>query len=77
MENEKRWWFSLRTHTVEDDDGPTPGKDRLGPFPTREAAAQALVTHTQLTARQIAEESMRIAGRMCIYTNDSVTIEEL
>jgi hypothetical protein len=27
---------------VEDDDGPTPGKDRLGPFPTREAAARAL-----------------------------------
>ncbi len=44
MENEKRWWFSLKTHTVEDDDGPTPGKDRLGPFPTREAAEHALET---------------------------------
>ena len=33
MDNEKRWWYSLKTHTVEDDDGPTPGKDRLGPFP--------------------------------------------
>jgi hypothetical protein len=39
MDNEKRWWYSLTRHTVEDDDGPTPGKDRLGPFPTPEAAA--------------------------------------
>ncbi len=41
------------------------------------AAAEALYKHTQLSARQIAEESMRIAGKMCIYTNDKVTIEEL
>ncbi|HEY6768510.1 MAG TPA: ATP-dependent protease subunit HslV [Candidatus Sulfotelmatobacter sp.] len=45
--------------------------------PYAQAAAQALITHTQLTGRQIAEEAMKIAGRMCIYTNDSVTIEEL
>ena len=43
-EEGKRWWYSLRTHTVEDDDGPTPGKDRLGPYPTQEAAARALET---------------------------------
>jgi hypothetical protein len=49
METEqgKRWWYSLRTHTVEDDDGPTPGKDRLGPYPTREAAEHALETVQQ------------------------------
>jgi ATP-dependent HslUV protease subunit HslV len=41
------------------------------------AAATALANHTTLQARQIAEESMRIAGRMCIYTNESFTIEEL
>ena len=44
MANEQRWWYSLTRHTVEDDDGPTPGKDRLGPFPTPEAAAAALET---------------------------------
>ena len=44
MDNEKRWWYSLKTHAVEDDDGPTPGKDRLGPYPTREAAEHALET---------------------------------
>jgi len=46
-----------------------------GPYAS--AAAQALADHTQLSARQIAEESMKIAGKMCIYTNDKVTIEEL
>ncbi len=40
----KRWWFCLKHHTVEDDDGPCPGKDRLGPYPTREDAARALET---------------------------------
>jgi ATP-dependent HslUV protease subunit HslV len=46
-----------------------------GPF--AQAAAQALADHTQLSPREIAEESMKIAGRMCIYTNDRITIEEL
>ncbi len=46
-----------------------------GPF--AEAAAKAMAAHTQLSARQICEESMKIAGKMCIYTNDQVTIEEL
>src|ERR1041384_4457482 len=38
--------------------------------PYAQAAAQALMEHTQLSAKQIAEESMKIAGKMCIYTND-------
>ncbi len=41
------------------------------------AAAKALVRHGGLDARQIAEEAMRIAGEICIYTNTQVTIEEL
>jgi len=41
------------------------------------AAAEALIQHTDLPARKVAEEAMRIAGKMCIYTNDKVTIEEL
>src|SRR5436305_3717931 len=45
--------------------------------PLAQSAAQALAEHTQLSARQIAEEAMKIAGKMCIYTNDKVTIEEL
>jgi ATP-dependent HslUV protease subunit HslV len=46
-----------------------------GPYAT--AAATALMDHTQLSAREIAEEAMKIAGRICIYTNDRITIEEL
>src|SRR6187455_1942597 len=46
-----------------------------GPFAM--AAARALVKHSQLDARQIAEEAMRIAADICIYTNPNLTIEEL
>jgi ATP-dependent HslUV protease, peptidase subunit HslV len=45
--------------------------------PYAQAAAQALAQHTKLSAREIAEEAMKIAGRMCIYTNDKITVEEL
>jgi ATP-dependent HslUV protease subunit HslV len=41
------------------------------------AAAKALAGHSALDARAIAEESMRVASSICIYTNGSVTIEEL
>src|SRR3974377_734318 len=42
-----------------------------GPF--AQAAAQALADHTQLSPREIAEEALKIAGKMCICTNDSFT----
>jgi ATP-dependent HslUV protease subunit HslV len=41
------------------------------------AAARALMENTELSAREIAEKAMKIAGQICIYTNDHVTIEEL
>jgi ATP-dependent HslUV protease subunit HslV len=41
------------------------------------AAARALMKHTELTAREIAEESLRIAGEICIYTNSEIVLEEL
>lgn len=41
------------------------------------SAARALMENTELSAREIAEKAMRIAGQICIYTNDKVTIEEL
>ncbi len=40
-------------------------------------AGRALMTHTDLDARTIAVEAMKVAGAMDIYTNDSLTIEEL
>ena len=41
------------------------------------AAARALIIHTELNARQVAESAMKIAGDICIYTNQTLTIEEL
>ena len=41
------------------------------------AAARALLDNTSLSAREVATKSMKIAGEICIYTNDRVTIEEL
>jgi ATP-dependent HslUV protease subunit HslV len=41
------------------------------------AAAKALARHTALDARTIADEAMKIAGAICIYTNSTITIEEI
>ena len=41
------------------------------------AAAKALAQHTPLDARAIAEQAMHIAGAICIYSNDALTIEVL
>jgi ATP-dependent HslUV protease subunit HslV len=41
------------------------------------SAAIALIHHTKLSAKQIAQEAMSIAGKTCIYTNDNFTFEEL
>jgi len=41
------------------------------------AAARALMKHSSLDARTIAEEAMREAAAICIFTNDQLTIEEL
>ena len=41
------------------------------------SAATALIENTRLSARDIAEKSMVIAGKICIYTNESVLYEEL
>lgn len=41
------------------------------------AAAKALMLHTQLGAREVAETAMKIAADICIYTNTHLTIEEL
>jgi ATP-dependent HslUV protease, peptidase subunit HslV len=41
------------------------------------AAAKALAQHTALDARGIAEQAMHIAAAICIYSNDSLTVEVL
>ena len=46
-----------------------------GPFAL--AAARALLLHTDMPARAIAEHALKTAGDICIYTNHNVTVEEL
>ena len=41
------------------------------------AAARALIKHTELSAKEIAEEALRIASEICIYTNSDIIVEEL
>jgi ATP-dependent HslUV protease subunit HslV len=45
--------------------------------PYAQAAARALVAHSSLDAKTIAQEAMRITAEICIYTNDQIAIEEL
>ncbi|HQK91524.1 MAG TPA: hypothetical protein PK936_10265, partial [Smithellaceae bacterium] len=42
-----------------------------------QAAARALVRHSDLSATEIAREAMKIASEICIYTNDHITLEEI
>ena len=41
------------------------------------AAARALLSKTDLPAREVAEEAMRIAAEICLYTNDQIATEEI
>jgi ATP-dependent HslUV protease, peptidase subunit HslV len=41
------------------------------------SAARALIKHSDLSAREIVAEAMRIASEICIYTNAQITVEEL
>jgi ATP-dependent HslUV protease subunit HslV len=42
-----------------------------------QAAAKALARHSDLSARQIADEAMKIAAEICVHTNTTISIEEL
>jgi ATP-dependent HslUV protease, peptidase subunit HslV len=46
-----------------------------GPFAL--AAARALAKHTKLAAKEIVQEAMQLAGDICIFTNNQISIEEL
>ena len=46
-----------------------------GPF--AQSAARALLNNTELSAREIVESGLKIAGDVCVYTNHNTTIEEL
>ncbi|MBW2251108.1 MAG: ATP-dependent protease subunit HslV [Deltaproteobacteria bacterium] len=42
-----------------------------------QAAASALIKHTDMDARSIVSEAMKIAASICVFTNTDVTIEEM
>ncbi|MEK6692502.1 MAG: ATP-dependent protease subunit HslV [Nitrospirota bacterium] len=46
-----------------------------GPF--AQSAAKALLIHSKMSAKEIVEESMKIASKICIYTNEQIFVEEL
>src|SRR6266852_8456178 len=59
---------------IEPDDGLV-GIGSGGPYAL--AAARALCAHSDLAAEQIAEQALRIAAGICVYTNDHITVESL
>jgi len=59
---------------IEPDDG-TAAIGSGGPY--AQAAAKALIAHTDLSAVDVVKEAMRIASEICIFTNDRIVIEEL
>ena len=59
---------------IEPDDGII-GIGSGGPYAL--AAARALCAHSDLSAEQIAEQALRIAAGICVYTNDHITVETL
>jgi ATP-dependent HslUV protease subunit HslV len=55
---------------------PTDGVIGIGSGgPYAQSAAKALLAHTSLSAREIVEASLRIAGEICIYTNTNIKVE--
>jgi ATP-dependent HslUV protease subunit HslV len=73
-DREQSFIISGTGDVIEPDDGLI-GIGSGGPFAL--AAARALVLHSDLDAKGIVTESMKIASGICVYTNDHVTVEEL
>jgi len=73
-DGERMYLLSGNGDVIEPDDGVI-GIGSGGP--AAQAAAMALMRHSELDARRIAEEALRIAAGICIYTNDMITVEEI
>lgn len=71
---ESTFFLSGNGDLIEPDDG-IASIGSGGPFAL--AAAKALLKYSDLTAREIATEALTIAGNICIYTNLSISVEEL
>ena len=74
MDQRSTFLLSGTGDLIEPDDGII-GIGSGGAF--AQAAAKALVRHSALEARAIAEEAMKVAAEICVYTNSHLTVEEL
>jgi len=74
MDTNSTYLLSGNGDLIEPDDGIV-AIGSGGPYAL--AAAKALAANTQLSAKEIAEKAMAIAGQICIYTNQQVVVEEL
>lgn len=74
MDTKNSFIISGNGDVIEPDDG-IAAIGSGGSFAT--AAARMLVKYTDLSAKQIVEESLNVAADICIYTNSHITIEEL
>jgi ATP-dependent HslUV protease, peptidase subunit HslV len=73
-DNKNTYLVSGTGDVIEPDDGIV-AIGSGGPYAL--AAARALARHTSMSAREIVTEAMRLAGEICIFTNDQIAIEEL
>jgi ATP-dependent HslUV protease subunit HslV len=74
VDREHSFLVSGTGDVIEPDDGLI-GIGSGGPYAL--AAARALVAHTDLDAKAVVTEAMRIAATICVYTNDQITVEAL
>ena len=74
LDREKTLVISGTGEIVEPDDGII-AIGSGGPYAL--AAARALLKHTGLSAREIAQEALSISAGICVYTNQQITVEEL
>jgi ATP-dependent HslUV protease subunit HslV len=72
--NERAYLISGTGDLIQPDDGIL-AIGSGGPYAL--AAARALMQHTEMSAREVAVEALRIAASICIYTNDNITVESL
>jgi len=73
-DNEKSLIISGTGDVIEPDEG-VAAIGSGGPYAL--AAARALIRHSDLDAKGLAEEALQIAASICIYTNDRIVVEEL
>ncbi|MGE5403389.1 MAG: ATP-dependent protease subunit HslV [Candidatus Saccharibacteria bacterium] len=74
LDKEKIFLLSGNGEVIEPDDG-VMAIGSGGPYAL--AAARAMLRHSDLSAKEIAAEALKIASEICVYTNQNISVEEL